>query len=883
MTKSKRISAIVFALLMLMQVVMPMSVFAQDSMGEDVTEITVGNTETLNFTVGEYEFKTFEFAPALSGAYRLKVTGDNMLSVSVSECDADGEYHWLGGDSLTNDSFYFTAQQGCTYSIRVEGVASFPAEAYVALEDAPAVTKVSISNLPYDTTYFKEDISNISLTGLEVLIDLADGSSYVWNVWRENYVAGHKIEYSISETGKFVFSCQNKTVEYQFKIIENPVSKIEYAGKPIEYIKNTNGYKYGDNYHYYYSDLMFKVTFKNGTVKNVAAWEDVIEGMYLRCQDNQDENPWTVGVNNYIEVYFGGVKTKVPVKIVDTKVSKITVTKNPTASPVFGDLSTGYFDGGTYSCYLSDLNGLKFTVTYKDGTKKEFYGEDADIRNDNIGDYWFETDTYITAAAPGEIKIPFNFEGAEAEYKVTLKKSNVKSVSLVKGPDQTEVAEGFIPGYIGTEFKVTYTDGKTETLKITKDNLEFNYYNDPYVEKDGKTFAIFCNKYYPYGLIEEPFMYYMGVKCPVPQVTVGAALDVASISVKNADDSNKMVITATYADGTKEDFKMDKYGAFSGRGGLDVICEDFYINTKYGFMNVSMETDLYAGLPRNVYIRAFGCLYTEELNKGVTLSGIEIAKKPNIIRYEKGEAFDPSGLVVRTKFSNGVTGEIYYDYGDYDIKVSDVDTSKAGTKTVTVTFEGKKATFTVEVGGSFKDVESGSWYEKYVNYAAKYGMFKGTGNGNFSPDTNLTRAQFVQVLANIEGVKLDNTIKTSFKDVPSGQWYTGAVQWAADNNVVKGMGDGTFEPDTYVTREQMCVILVNYIEKNRLSQLDKKVIGKTFADDADISSWAKAAVYKAQRAGLVSGVGDNKFAPGLTATRKEGATIFTKFHGDYVY
>ena len=147
----------------------------------------------------------------------------------------------------------------------------------------------------------------------------------------------------------------------------------------------------------------------------------------------------------------------------------------------------------------------------------------------------------------------------------------------------------------------------------------------------------------------------------------------------------------------------------------------------------------------------------------------------------------------------------------------------------------------------------------------------------------MTRAQFVQVFANLAGVDTtNNNVNSGFKDVPKNKWFTGAVTWASKHGVVNGMGDGTFAPNANVTREQMCLMLVNYVEKFENSKLKIKITSKKFNDDNKIASWAKDAVYKCADAKLVNGVGNNKFDPKSSATRAQGATIFSNFHKDYI-
>ena len=227
-----------------------------------------------------------------------------------------------------------------------------------------------------------------------------------------------------------------------------------------------------------------------------------------------------------------------------------------------------------------------------------------------------------------------------------------------------------------------------------------------------------------------------------------------------------------------------------------------------------------------------------------------------------------------------------HDYGEYEYNY-DATSDKNGTKTRTCSICGMKNTIAAsgtkltDSSEKFKDVPENEWYKYYVDFAVTYGIFNGTGSDSFSPLKNLTRAQVVVVFANLSGfdVTANNNVDSGFDDVPANRWYTSAIKWAAENKIVNGY-DGKFSPDDEVTREQMCVMLVNYIE-NYLGK-DLSADAPPFADDADISGWAKTAVYKCVNAKLINGVGDNKFSPLSFAIRAQGATIFTNFYKQYL-
>ena len=235
---------------------------------------------------------------------------------------------------------------------------------------------------------------------------------------------------------------------------------------------------------------------------------------------------------------------------------------------------------------------------------------------------------------------------------------------------------------------------------------------------------------------------------------------------------------------------------------------------------------------------------------------------------------------------------ITHTFGNY-IYNNDATETADGTKTRTCSVCGHKETIVAEgtklektlinSSSKFIDVLAKAWYKKFVDYSVTYGIFTGTSNNTFSPNTDMTRAQFVQVFANISGVDTSNkNVNSGFSDVPKGKWYTAAVTWAAKNGIVSGVGGGKFDPDAKVTREQMCVMIVNYIENYQKRTLSVTTNAPTFADDAKIAKWAKTAVYKCAKAGLVNGVGNNMFDPKASATRAQGATIFTNFFKEYM-
>ena len=113
--------------------------------------------------------------------------------------------------------------------------------------------------------------------------------------------------------------------------------------------------------------------------------------------------------------------------------------------------------------------------------------------------------------------------------------------------------------------------------------------------------------------------------------------------------------------------------------------------------------------------------------------------------------------------------------------------------------------------GPFDDVQAGSWYAPYVNWAAASGIVSGTSATTFDPAAEITRQDMAVMLYNYAqqaGVQLEQTTATPFTDEGSIAAYAlPAVQALHSAGVISGMPDGSFQPQATTTREQACVVL----------------------------------------------------------------------------
>ena len=189
-----------------------------------------------------------------------------------------------------------------------------------------------------------------------------------------------------------------------------------------------------------------------------------------------------------------------------------------------------------------------------------------------------------------------------------------------------------------------------------------------------------------------------------------------------------------------------------------------------------------------------------------------------------------------------------------------------------------KDTAEVDVTEMFTDVTK-NWAYPGIQYCVTHQLMSGVGGNLFAPKMTTTRAQIVQILYNLEGEpKVSGT--TPFTDLTQ-NWYKDAVLWAYQTGVVSGTSATTFAPDLPVTREQIAVILTEYM--TRVLKLERTWTPadlSVFPDAGSVSGWAKDALADAVALGLISGAsngGQTYLEPQGSATREQVATILMEF------
>ena len=185
----------------------------------------------------------------------------------------------------------------------------------------------------------------------------------------------------------------------------------------------------------------------------------------------------------------------------------------------------------------------------------------------------------------------------------------------------------------------------------------------------------------------------------------------------------------------------------------------------------------------------------------------------------------------------------------------------------------------VDVTQMFTDVTK-NWAYPGIQYCVTHGIMGGMGDGTFAPTGTTTRAQIVQILYNLEGTPAVSGT-TPFTDLTA-NWYKPAILWAYQNNVVAGTSPTTFAPDQPVTREQIAVILTQYMfHVLKMERTWTPADLSKFPDGAQVSSWAKEAMQDAVALGLINGTktpdGKVYLDPQGSAARQQVATILMNF------
>lgn len=184
-----------------------------------------------------------------------------------------------------------------------------------------------------------------------------------------------------------------------------------------------------------------------------------------------------------------------------------------------------------------------------------------------------------------------------------------------------------------------------------------------------------------------------------------------------------------------------------------------------------------------------------------------------------------------------------------------------------------------EYVNEFTDVQKNHWFYDEVEYCVKRGYVSGMTETTFLPNNNLTRAQFITLLAKLDGVELSlyEGRESGFKDVKTNHWWNSAICWAVENGYTSGISADMFGPNNNITREQLARFFYVYTEKNG-SDVSPRAELNDYSDNATVSTWARESVEWAVAKGLITGISETVLSPRGNATRAQAARIFMVYN-----
>ena len=517
----------------------------------------------------------------------------------------------------------------------------------------------------------------------------------------------------------------------------------------------------------------------------------------------------------------------------------------------------------------------------------------------------------ITAKTIGVAAQPAQkFEGQadpELKYNVngTLVNGDAFSGALSREageePGEYAITQGTLT--LGSNYKIDFTGAKLTILdvnvtriEVTKNPTKLTYIEGEKFDTDGMVITAYFadgtnSTISNENLIIEPKVLSLGTE----KVTISYGGQSAEVTVtvnprtldsikvegtpaknvvrgEDVPDITGLTVTAIYNNGTTANVTDNVTATVQG--------EKIIVSYTEGGVTKTAEAAGYVVIPSDA-----------------TVESVSVDASKAKTSYRVGDTFSTEGLVVKAKFSNSAEVEVT------GYEVSNPDMSKAGKQTITVTYEGKTATYEITVsatsgggssgGGSssgtvvgpdepevktpFTDI-NGHWAEEVIGKIYSKGIMSGVSATEFAPNTTLTRGMVVTILYRLEG-EPEVTAQNQFTDVAEDQYYSKATVWAAENGIVKGMGEGIFAPNAQITREQLAAIMCRYAESKGVD-VSKKTNLTAYTDAGQVSAWAVESMEWAVANNIISGKGAGILDAQGTATRAECAQIIYNFIGE---
>ncbi len=184
--------------------------------------------------------------------------------------------------------------------------------------------------------------------------------------------------------------------------------------------------------------------------------------------------------------------------------------------------------------------------------------------------------------------------------------------------------------------------------------------------------------------------------------------------------------------------------------------------------------------------------------------------------------------------------------------------------------------FAKEYTKEFSDLDSTKWAKDSVEIMASKGIINGKENNKFSPNDNITRAEFAALISRMLKYQASDN-ELSFKDVNKQDWYYDSINIAYQNKTINGKSETVFDPNGNITRQEIAKIISNVLEEKGYKKGNTEDLN-IFKDKENIASWAVDSVGLSVKEGLITGMDNGTFAPNEKATRAQAAVMLHRLY-----
>ena len=529
----------------------------------------------------------------IKGHFAFDATG---LRVKITWSDGRTTYYNYGIDnqiiegcqiyisaytSGENSAYFTVTYDGCSDSAGLTLIES-PVES-IELAYASSLTLVENYN-GYYSTYYENGTPTgeyfyyqYTLKDVPIIIHFKDGTSVMSDI--NSPVNGIRFErydtqsinspWTVGGNNYITVSYVDQSVNLPVIIVPNDVASLELVTAPSkQFVENVDGYtssrwdyttgNYVDFfcYDFYTEDLkdgVVKINYRDGSSRTAHIGDEIGDD-YVGITSYQQNEPWSLGTN-YAYVTFAGARVQVPIQVVETPASRIVINTAPSAEYIFGSEDYGHIETirGTdyYRFYPGNLNGLVFTVYYKNGTSKQFTSADIDNFNGYIDGHPYtveavngDNENYYTG--PCTANVTFSYLGVSATYSATLKASPVSNIQIVQQPAVASRRSCFAVDPNGMKVQINYKNGTSKTVTFTDAATEYSFANN--------TSASIMVDGYPLSVgLYTGIVSYMGVTTTIPATVTDTDYDSIDVDIVSfSSNADGMVIDVAWEDGTAE-------------------------------------------------------------------------------------------------------------------------------------------------------------------------------------------------------------------------------------------------------------------------------------------------------------------------------------------